>query len=351
VKALRWYGRGDVRLDVVSEPDAGPDEVLLRVSLCGICGSDIKEWRSGPVVAVAGRHPVTGREPPITLGHEFIGEVVAVGVRVTALDVGDRVAVEGEVRCGECWFCARGEYHLCLRAAYVGFNRDGGLAEFVAVPAVQSIPVPPDLPDLRAALVEPFAVALHAAGRAGLAEGQFVVVSGAGPVGLGAVIAARAAGAAAVIVVEPTKLKRDQALRFGATDVVSPEDGSIPEIVRDMTTGRGADVGFETAGHAGSLRALIEGTRKGGTIVTVGLHASPIDIDVNALTMAERRLVGSLGYLRDVQPAFDLLARRDLDPTEIVTAVVPLEDALERGFAALSDERDRHMKILISPSG
>jgi (R,R)-butanediol dehydrogenase/meso-butanediol dehydrogenase/diacetyl reductase len=351
VRALRWYGRGDVRLDTVSEPDPAPGEVLLRVLLCGICGSDIKEWQSGPVVAVSGRHPVTGLEPPITLGHEFIGEVVAVGGGVTSHTVGDRVAVEGEVRCGACWFCARGEYHLCQNAAYVGFNRDGGLAEFVAVPAVQSIPVPSDLPDLRAALVEPFAVALHAVGRSGLAEGQSVVVSGAGPVGLGAVIAARAAGASSIIVVEPTQLKRDQALRFGASHVVSPGDGSVPEMVVDLTEGRGADVGFETAGHAGSLKSLVEATRKGGTVVTVGLHAGPIELDVNAFTMAERRLVGSLGYLRDFQPTFDLLARDDLDPTEIVTAVVPLADALEGGFEALSNSSDTHMKILISPSG
>src|ERR1700722_11579449 len=100
MKALRWYGRDDIRLDNAPEPEAGPGEVVLRVTLCGICGSDIKEWKDGPVIVSGRRHPVTGQEPPITLGHEFIGEVVATGREVNHLAVGERVAVEGEIRCG-----------------------------------------------------------------------------------------------------------------------------------------------------------------------------------------------------------------------------------------------------------
>jgi (R,R)-butanediol dehydrogenase/meso-butanediol dehydrogenase/diacetyl reductase len=351
MKALRWYGRDDIRLDNAPEPGAGPDEVVLRVTLCGICGSDIKEWKDGPVIVSAQRHPVTGRQPPITLGHEFIGEVVATGRDVDHVVVGDRVAVEGEIRCGKCWFCARGDYHLCQNAAYIGFNRDGGLAEYVAVPAVQAIAVPKDLADLRAALVEPFAVAVHAVGNADLNESKVALVSGAGPVGLGAVLAARVAGAS-VIVVEPSEVKRRQALRFGATAVISPGDGDVVEAVRDLTdAGRGVDVSFEISGHGGALAPLIEATRKGGSIVTIGLHAHPVELDVNAITMSERRLVGSLGYLRNFDETFNLLAREDIDPTEIVTALVPLSDAIEGGFSELADEGSRHMKILISPSG
>jgi (R,R)-butanediol dehydrogenase/meso-butanediol dehydrogenase/diacetyl reductase len=350
VKALRWYGRGDLRLEDVPDPTASPSEVVLEVIWCGICGSDTKEWQDGPVVITDGPNRVTGNSPPITLGHEFIGKIVECGPGVEGLVVGDRVAVEGEMRCGRCWFCQRGDYHLCQEAAYVGFNRDGGLAEYVAVPAVQAIPVPEGLSNELAALVEPCAVALHAVGRSGLAGDGALAIMGAGPVGLGAVLAARSVGAGSVVVLEPSALKREQAKRFGATETLSPLVGDAVGEARELLNGgRGADVVLECSGHPDAIGAAITLARKGGTVVTVGLHARPVMIDINAVTMSERRLLGSLGYRREFGPTFDLLGATDVDPTEMITALVPLSDAVEKGFRGLTDDRENQMKILIDP--
>lgn len=352
MKALRWYARDDLRLEDVPDPVAADGEVIIAVHSCGICGSDIKEWREGPVVASAHKHPVTGEEPPIILGHEFIGEVVERGRGVDSLAVGQRVAVEGEMRCGRCWFCLRGDYQLCQDAAYIGFNRDGGLAEYVAVPTVQAIPVPDDVPDDIAALVEPMAVAVHALSKSGLQLGQSLVVVGAGTVGLGVVAAARAVGAGDIFVIEPSASRRQRALEFGATEAVSPLEDSPTDLLRALTEGgRGADFAFECSGHPSSVQAAIDVTRKGGTVVTVGLHGRPVTVDVNTITMADKRIVGSLGYVNDFPRTFTLLADKRIDAASLVTSRIPLTQAIPDGFEALADVHQDHLKILISPRG
>jgi (R,R)-butanediol dehydrogenase / meso-butanediol dehydrogenase / diacetyl reductase len=170
--AVRWHGRGDVRVEEVLPPaPPGPGELQLQVRWCGICGTDLEEWLSGPVfIPAAAPHPVTGARAPLVLGHEFAGVVVAAGADVTGPWPGQRVAVDTIVSCGTCYWCQRGEVTRCPALGALGLHGDGGLAELCNAPARICLPVPDTVADDEAALAEPLAVAVRALrrGRAAL---------------------------------------------------------------------------------------------------------------------------------------------------------------------------------------
>src|SRR5215217_5779371 len=183
--ALRWHGRGDVRLDEVeAPPPPGPGEVQLRPLWCGICGTDVEEYRSGPLFIPSGEpHPLTGRSAPITLGHEFSGEVVDVGPGVERFRPGDRVAADTLIFCGECYWCRRHQVTLCERLAALGLMADGGLAGLCNAPERMLLPVPEGVSDEAGALAETLAVAVRALRRGRFVDGESVAVVGAGAVG------------------------------------------------------------------------------------------------------------------------------------------------------------------------
>src|SRR5438552_8337343 len=181
MKAARWHGRRDVRIEVVPDPTPGPQEVVLHVDWCGICGTDMEEYLTGPHwVAVGHPHPLTHAQAPLALGHEFCGEVVAVGREVRGLRVGDRVAPDTLIYCGHCYWCQRHQVQLCEHVAFLGLMADGGLAEFCVAPEAMCIPLPPSLSSDRAALAETLAVGVHALRRGRLSPGETVVIVGAG---------------------------------------------------------------------------------------------------------------------------------------------------------------------------
>ena len=226
--AVRWHARGDVRVEEVPPPaPPGPGEVQLQVRWCGICGTDLEEWLSGPVfIPAAVPHPVTGARAPLVLGHEFAGVVAAAGDGVTGLVPGQRVAVDTIVSCGSCHWCRRGEVTRCPALGALGLHGDGGLAELCNAPARMCLPVPDTVADDEAALAEPLAVAVRALRRGGLRPGERVAVVGAGAVGLMAVQAAAAFGAGSVAVVEPLPERRALALRLGADRAVPPDEAA-----------------------------------------------------------------------------------------------------------------------------
>ena len=180
MRAARYHGRCDVRIEDVAEPDPGPDEVKLRVAFNGICGSDLHEYYSGPSACPTTPHPMTGAQIPVILGHELSGVVTAIGARVTDVHEGDQVAVEPLVTCGHCASCRSGRYHLCSRLAIHGLSTGGGgLAEYTVVNRSMVHRLPPNVTLAHGALVEPMSVALHAVRRAGAPAGQTAVVHGA----------------------------------------------------------------------------------------------------------------------------------------------------------------------------
>jgi len=183
--AVRWHGRRDVRLEQVDRPpDPGPGMAKIAVSYCGICGTDIGEYREGPFMIREAAHPLTGQAPPLTLGHEFSGRVVAVGSDVD-VEPGTRVTVDACWRCGHCEACVRGDYHLCRQGGSIGLHSDGAFAPEVVVPSYTLVPLPDAVDDDAAALSEPLAVALHALDRGQVQAADDVLVIGFGPIGAG----------------------------------------------------------------------------------------------------------------------------------------------------------------------
>ncbi|HZL54747.1 MAG TPA: alcohol dehydrogenase catalytic domain-containing protein, partial [Solirubrobacteraceae bacterium] len=207
MRAAVYRGPGDLRIESVADP--GPpaaSEVLIGVSRAAICGTDSSEWEHGPVLA----------RPPVILGHEFTGTVVAAGAEVSGFEVGDRVVSGAGVSCGTCAWCLAGRTNLCAAYETIGFHRDGGLAEYVLSPAAICRPVPAGLSDEAAATAQPCAVALHAVSRSGLQRGQSCAVIGIGGIGAFIVAAAAAAGAAPLIALDIDEERLATASALGA---------------------------------------------------------------------------------------------------------------------------------------
>jgi len=342
VLALRWYGRGDVRLDEIEEPPSpGPGEVRLRPLWCGICGTDVEEYRSGPVFIPSGTpHPLTGRLAPITLGHEFSGEVVDVGPGVERFRPGDRVAADTLIFCGECYWCRRHQVTLCERLAALGLMADGGLAGLCNAPERTLLPVAEDISDQAGALAETLAVAVRALRRGRFAAGESVAVVGAGAVGLMALQAALASGASKVSVVEPLSERRRLAASLGADETCALEEAAPA-----------ADVVVECSGNAGAIRTAVGAARKGGRVVLVGIYGRPSTLDFLDVVGTEKEIIGSLSHVydEDFAAAVSLLGRGAVRAEPLVSDRVPLSRALDDGILALMREPEKHLKILIRP--
>jgi (R,R)-butanediol dehydrogenase/meso-butanediol dehydrogenase/diacetyl reductase len=342
VLALRWYGRGDVRLDEIEEPPPpGPGEVRLRPLWCGICGTDVEEYRSGPVFIPSGTpHPLTGRLAPITLGHEFSGEVVDVGPGVERFRPGDRVAADTLIFCGECYWCRRHQVTLCERLAALGLMADGGLAGLCNAPERTLLPVAEGISDQAGALAETLAVAVRALRRGRFAAGESVAVVGASAVGLMALQAALASGASKVSVVEPLSERHRLAASLGADETYALEEAAPA-----------ADVVVECSGNAGAIRTAVGAARKGGRVVLVGIYGRPSTFDFLDVVGTEKEIIGSLSHVydEDFAAAVTLLGRGAVRAEPLVSDRVPLSRALDDGILALMREPEKHLKILIRP--
>jgi (R,R)-butanediol dehydrogenase/meso-butanediol dehydrogenase/diacetyl reductase len=351
MKAAVFHGAGDVRVEDVPEPVVRPGTVKIAVSWCGICGTDLHEYHSGPVFVPTEPHPVTGDTLPVVMGHEFSGTVVEIADDVTGLAVGDRVAVEPVLSCGRCPGCRRGLPNLCRDIGFHGISGGGGgLAERTVVPASAVHVLPPDLDDEQGALVEPMAVGFHAGRVAGLTLGDTVLVLGAGPIGLVTLLVARAAGARRVVVSEVSPARRERAGRLGADAVLDPRRTDVVAEVRRLTGDAGADVALDCAGTAETWDTALAATRVTGTVVSVAVWEKPIETDLNRLVLTEQRVTGSVCYAGDDFPTTIALMADGRLPTEhLVTRRIALDDVVAQGFEELLAHRDRQVKILVRP--
>src|SRR6188472_2792439 len=237
MRAVRFHDRRDIRVEDVAEPVAPQGhEILVRPRWCGICGTDLHEYTAGPIVTRVEPHPLTGAQNPQILGHEFAGQVVATGPDVTSVAEGDRVAIMPLAYCGRCAYCRRGLQHLCATMACVGLSHAwGGMAELATVADYQVVPLPDSVSYHQAALIEPTAVAAYGVERAGVAPGDRVLVTGAGPIGALAALCARVAGASIVYVSEPNAARRQRADSLGVATVLDPTAVDVPALLREET--------------------------------------------------------------------------------------------------------------------
>ncbi len=348
MRAAVWHAAGDLRVEDVPEPgDPGPGQAVVAVSFCGICGTDVHEFTEGPVLIRSSAHPLTGTDPPVVIGHEFSGTVVAVGHGGPAALAGRRVTVDPCWRCGTCYWCLRGDYHICRQGGSVGLASDGALAPLVTVPAEGLVPLPDAVDDLVGALAEPLAVALHAVRRGGVSIGDRVLVFGAGPIGAAVTLAARAAGAAEVFVTDPVATRRDRAIAVGAAEAFDPATADVRREVF-LRCGRvGPDVVFECTGVPELVTEAVEAARRGGTVVLLGVGHGTAALRPVSVTAFERTIVGSLGYNRDLPRAIDLVASGIIDPKPLITSVVPLADVVSAAFAPLARGAGDQLKVLV----
>lgn len=349
MKAARFHGQGDIRIDDIPEPQVGPGQVEVSVEWCGICGTDLHEFLEGPIFIPREPHPITGEKLPVVMGHEFAGVVSKVGAGVTHVGEGDRVAVEPYYVCGECSACAEGRYNICRKLGFVGLaSQQGGFAERCVVDARWAHPLG-DLPTDIGALVEPLAVAYHAVRLSGLRAGGTAAVFGAGPIGLVTAAALKAAGAGQVISVEPAAARKAKAKAAGADVVLDPTSTDVPDAIRDLTGGAGADVAFECAGIDPVLAAAIGSVCPGGTVVNVAIWGHVPQVAMNDLVLSEITVIGSLAYCGDHPDTIALLRDGKVAADQFITGRIGLDELVAGGFRELIDNKEANVKILVSP--
>ena len=351
MKAARFHGRGDIRVEEVPEPQVRPGTVLVEVEWCGICGTDLHEYLDGPIFAPAAGspHPLTGETVPVTLGHEFAGVVAEVGAGVDDVRVRDRVVVEPYVVCGRCDACRQGRYNVCRTLGFVGLSGGGGGFSRYVVAERRWVHPLGDLGTDVGALIEPLAVAYHAVRLSGARPGHSAVVFGAGPIGLVTTAALTAAGVEQVVVVEPAGARKQKATVAGASSVLDPREVDVVEAVDELTEGRGADVTFECAGVDQVLATAIRATRAGGTCVNVAIWGREAQVAMNDLVFREVSVLGSLAYAHDHPATIEMVASGRVDPFQFITGRIRLDDIVEKGFRELIDNKEGNVKVLVQP--
>jgi threonine 3-dehydrogenase len=276
-----------LRLQDVPVPQIGINDVLIRVHKTGICGTDlhIDAWDPWAARTI---------EPPLVVGHEFVGDIVEVGSNVSGFKRGDLVSGEGHVVCGKCRHCLAGQRHLCVDTVGLGVSRDGAFAEYVALPMTNIWHHAPGIEEEVAAIFDPFGNAVHTA-LAFPVLGEDVLVSGAGPIGLMATAVVHHAGARHVVVSEPNAFRRDLALRMGATIAVDPREHDLHEVQSDLGMVEGFDIALEMSGVEAALRSAIDNMAHGGRIAILGIPTDEISLDMNTIVFNQLTLRGIYG--------------------------------------------------------
>ncbi|KQQ73259.1 L-idonate 5-dehydrogenase [Rhizobium sp. Leaf321] len=331
-RVVRLHGKRDLKVESEGYGAPRPGEVLLRMAMGGICGSDLHYYQDG------GFGPIRVREPIIS-GHEASGFVEAIGDGVSGLSVGTLVAVNPSQPCGHCHYCGIGQPIHCLEMRFMGSamrlpHEQGMFRDHLVVPAIQCHPVSADVSPEEAACAEPLAVCLHAVSQAGDLRNKRVLVTGAGPIGLLTVAAARYAGAAEIIVTDLADAALARAPAMGATDTVNVAENA--EALSPYLEGKGTiDVAFDCSAAGPALRTALAALKPRGTLVQVGVTGD-ITIPLNMLVGKEINWRGSQRFDREFAEAVDLISRRAIDVRPILSHTYPLEDALS-AFEQASD--------------
>lgn len=356
MKALRFHAAKDLRIEDIEAPAApGPGQVLIRNTFCGICGTDLHEYAYGPIFIPTEPHPFTGAHGPQVLGHEFGGVVQAVGDGVGHVAPGDRVSVQPLImpRAGD-YYADRGLFHLSADLALAGLSwHSGGMAQQALLNDYNVVKIPDALPDQAAALIEPAAVAVYACDRGGVFAGASVLVTGAGPIGVLTLLAARAAGATRLFVSDPNET-RLQLVRDMLPEVVAlnPATTDIGDAIRAATErGVGCDVAIECVGNEHALKSCLDAVRKQGVVVQTGVHPHDNPLDWFAVTFKDVDIRGSWAYPTHYWPRVaQMIASGALPAEKVITKRIGLDEAVGEGFDALLDPAGTQLKILIDLS-
>ncbi|MFZ5495541.1 MAG: galactitol-1-phosphate 5-dehydrogenase [Verrucomicrobiota bacterium] len=345
MKALLLTAPAKLELVEFPTPQAGNDEVLIRVRACGICGSDIHGWDGS-----SGR-----RNPPLIMGHEASGEIVATGAGVTRWQAGDRVTFDSTIYCGECDYCRSGQVNLCGSRRVIGvsppeYKQHGAFAEYVAVPERILYRLPDGLDYAHAAMVEPVAIAIHAIRRVPITAASATVVVGAGMIGLFIVQALRWAGARRIIAVDLEPNRLALAKELGATDVLlSDARAAVPDEIARLTGGHGADAVFEAVGISPTVPLALRTARRGGAVVLVGNLARQTDFPLQSVVTRELSIFGSCSSAGEYPLCIDLITRGIIKVAPMISARAPLAEGAG-WFQKLSARGGgKYFKIILQP--
>ncbi|SFE12430.1 L-iditol 2-dehydrogenase [Paenibacillus algorifonticola] len=344
MKAAVMTEPGKIVFQELPIPSIGDSEVLIKVMAVGICGSDLHYYEHGRI----GRFIV---EKPLILGHECAGIVAAVGKKVSSVTVGTRVAIEPGTTCGHCSACKEGRYNLCPDVSFLATPPiDGAFVQYLAVREDMVFPIPDHLSYEEAALNEPFSVGIHAARRSKLQPGDTVAIMGMGPVGLMAVAAAKAFGAAQIFVSDMEEIRLEAALKMGATHAIHAKNEDPASVVKRLTGGKGVDVAWETAGNPHALRSALYSLRRGGKLAIVGLPPQDeTPLSITFIADNEIDLYGIFRYANTYPSGISFLASDSIDASFLITDRYPLaktQEALERAI----HNKSGSLKVVVYPN-
>jgi len=319
-------------------PVLGANDVLLRVKASSICGGDLHLYK--------GKHPLASL--PMAIGHEISGEVIEVGRAASKVSVGDRVAVEPVIICGKCYFCLRGEYHLCQDIRYQYSAGQGGFTPYFVVSENWVHRLPDFVSYEEGALLEPLAVAVHAARKARLDLGESAAIFGAGGIGLFLLQVVKAAGCGLVFIVDLLESRLKTGLSLGASVIIHAAEEDPVEKISKATEGLGVDRSFEAVGLEKTLQQSVKSLKKGGICVLIGLFEEPrkVNFPVNLFAQREIQVRGCRGYCWDFQVALELIKSRQVQLKPLISHQLSLSD-LPGAFEILLDPKSRANKVVI----
>lgn len=327
----------------ISEPGIRPEDVLVRIKACAICGSDVH-----------GMDGSTGRRiPPVVMGHEASGVIEKLGKNVERFKVGDKVTFDSTVYCGKCCFCRQGQVNLCDNRRVLGvscgeYRINGAFAEYISVPQHILYLLPDTVTFEQAAMVEPLSIAFHAVKRSRISLNCSAVVVGSGMIGLLVIQLLKAAGCGRVIAVDLVKEKLDMAGSFGADIMLKADNPDLIAKIYELTENRGADISFEVVGITPTLQTAIAALKKGGSLTMVGNLKPVVDFPLQSVITRQISLYGSCASSGEYPDCLDMIAKGKVDVNSFISAVAPLSEGAS-WFKRLYEGESGLMKVVLQP--
>lgn len=345
MKAVVLNGPNDFKPMMVDKPQINEDEILLKMHKAAICGTDIR--------ILEGKKTKDVRYPS-TIGHEMCGVIESVGVNVKGYAVGDKVSIANVIPCGHCSSCLNGRENACMNRMAIGYQYDGGFAEYVKIPKIcieagNVVKLPESVSFTAGALIEPLACCIRGLKNAGTGFNDTVLVVGAGPIGLMHIQLSKIAGASKVFVSEPNEFRRQKATLLGADIVVDPTNQDLKQIIMDETNGLGVDVIIVAIGVPAIVNSTLKLCKKGGTVCLFAGFAGTGEctIEVNTIHYNEINVCGSTAYKRsDYLAAAEMVKTGKINLDEIATHTYKLDDFVE---AYEMNKSGKGLKIMIEP--
>lgn len=335
MQAFQFFGKHDLRLVEIPEPTLGENEVLLKIKKVGICGTDLHIYNGGMQVAT-----------PLTLGHEFVGDVVKIGKKVTDIAVGDKAVAEHVIGCGQCLYCKEGKKNLCKNPTIIGLHRQGALAEYLAVPAELVYPLPKTLDYDAGVLVEPLSIAVYALSKTQVQRGTTVAVLGQGPIGLFLDMVATSIGAHVYGFDKHTN-RLDFAKRQNY--VMRGIDITAPDFLKQFTQmdeKDGADIVFEAVGSEESAQLALDIAKPSGQVLILGVFEHNVNINMMQIVRKELLVQGAWTCIYTFAPALALLSTKKVDPRPLITHRYPFKDTA-KAFAQAANDKANRIKTII----